>query len=158
MGLIYSELWAENAVSTLNSTAEEYFKKAAENFETALKIDKNEGNQNGIYFASRQLSMLYRDVEPKKSVEFLQGTLDAATALGDNFKTALSRLELGDYYYNTMNNKLALINYFEAQKALGTGISDENKERISTRINDMKIKMGNAEFKEIAGKYGVFDE
>ncbi len=155
MGLIYTESWAEN---TAADGFEEYFKKAAESFEVALEIDKKEQNQNGIYFASRQLSMLYRDVEPEKSAEFLQGTLDAATALGDNFKTALSLLDLGDYNYNIMNNRLALINYFEAQKALGTSISDENKERISTRINDMKIKMEKSEFREIAEKYGYINE
>ena len=153
MGLIYTESWAENAAA---DGFEEYFKKAAESFEAALEIDKKEQNQNGIYFASRQLSMLYRDVEPEKSAEFLQNTLEAATALGDNFKTALSLLDLGDYNYNIMNNRLALINYFEAQKALGTSISDENKERISTRINDMKIKMEKSEFREIAEKIRVY--
>lgn len=155
MGLIYSELWAENTTGTTNNYAEEYFKKTAQNFEIALEIDKKEENQNGIYFVSRQLSMLYRDIEPQKSAEFLQNTLDAAVTLKDNFKTAISRLELGDYYYNAMNNRLALINYFEAQKALGAEISDENKERISTRINDMKIKMESSEFSEIAEEYGL---
>ncbi len=150
MGLIYAEKWSENAGNPDNETN---FNKSVENFETALEIDKKEENQNGIYFASRQLSGLYRDVEAKKSAEFLQIALKAAVALSDNFKTALSHLELGDYYYNTMENKLALENYFEAGKALGTEISNENKERISIRINDMKIKMDEADFREIADKY-----
>lgn len=150
MGLIYAEIWSENAG---NSGNEANFQKSTENFETALEIDKKEKNQNGIYFASRQLSMLYRDVEAKKSAEFLQIALNASIALNDNFKTALSYLELGDYYYNIMDNKQALISYFKAGKALGSGISNENKERISIRINDMKIKMDESEFREIADKY-----
>ena len=150
MGLIYAEKWSESAGNTDNETN---FNQSVENFETALEIDKKEQNQNGIYFASRQLSMLYRDVEAKKSAEFLQIALNAAVALNDNFKTALSHLELGDYYYNIMDNRHALISYFEAGKALGSGISNENKERISIRINDMKIKMDENEFREIADKY-----
>ena len=97
--------------------------------------------------------MLYRDNSPETSAKYMQISLDAAVRLKDDFKIALSRLELGDYYYNTMNNKLALINYFEAKKALGSNISNENRERISIRINDMKIKMDESEFREVAGKY-----
>lgn len=145
-GLIYAEKWSETGV-------QESFETSTENFKAALKIDTEEENQNGIYFASRQLSMLYRDNSPETSAKYMQISLDAAVKLKDDFKIALSRLELGDYYYNTMNNKLALINYFEAKKALGSNISNENRERISIRINDMKIKMDESEFREVAGKY-----
>ena len=145
-GLIYAEKWSETGV-------QESFETSTENFKAALKIDTEEENQNGIYFASRQLSMLYRDNSPETSAKYMQISLDAAVRLKDDFKIALSRLELGDYYYNTMNNKLALINYFEAKKALGSNISNENRERISIRINDMKIKMDESEFREVAGKY-----
>lgn len=97
--------------------------------------------------------MIFRDVEPENSARYLNIALNAAIELKDNFKTALSYLELGDYYYNEKENKLALKNYYEAQNALGTSISTENKERISTRINDMKIKMDKREFDEITGEY-----
>ena len=40
-----------------------------------------------------------------------------------------------------------------AKKALGANISNENEERISVRINDMKIKMNNKDFMEILKEY-----
>ncbi len=145
-GLIYIDFWTEN--SNIND-----FQLAVENFEAALEIDKKENNNNGIYFASKQLSGLFRDNDNEKSIKYLNLALDSALKLDDSFKIAISYLEIGDYYYNKQNNKDALISYLKARKALGSSISKENKERISIRINDMKIKMENSEFKEILKEY-----
>ncbi len=79
--------------------------------------------------------------------------LESSKKLNDSFKIAISHLETGDYYYNLQENVFALKNYLEAEKALGKSISEENKERITTRINDMKIKMENFEFEEILKEY-----
>ncbi len=145
-GLIYADFWAENNNQT-------DFDKSLENFLKALEHDKKQKDYNGIYFASKQLAELLRDVDSKKASEYLNLTLSAAIKLNDNFKIALSYLEIGDYYYNTQDNKFALRNYCEAKKALGQSISEENKERISVRINDMKIKMKENEFSGILKEY-----
>lgn len=142
-----------HANSGLIYTENGELESAVANFEQALKIDKEENNMNGIYFAARQISLIYKDYEPTKAQEYLLAALDAARNLEDNFKIALAHLELGDYYYNSRENKLALTNYLEARKALGTNISDENEERISVRIKDMEVKMGAEEFKKIKAEY-----
>lgn len=146
MGLIYAEFWTEY-------DRNEDFERCVENFEAALKIDKKEENNSGIYFASRQLASVFRNSDPEKSVEYLTLALEAAKNLNDEFKTALCYLEIGDYYYNTQDNKKALENYLEARNALGSSITEENKERISIRINDMRIKMDEAEFTGVLARY-----
>jgi len=146
MGLIYLELWGDLG-------DEDYRNNAVSKLEEALKIDTKHNNLNGIYTISRHLAQLYRENEPEKTLEYLYLALNSSKEMDDSFKTALSHLEIGDYYYNSRDNVLALRNYLEAKKALGTSISDENKERITIRINDMKIKMEKAEFDEILGEY-----
>ena len=145
-GLIYADIWSESGL-------ESDFKKSLENFRSALEIDRKEENYNGIYFTSKQLAELLRDTNPLKASEYLNLTLDAAIKLDDSFKIALSYLEIGDYNYNIQDNKAALKNYCMAKKALGANISNENEERISVRINDMKIKMNNKDFMEILKEY-----
>ncbi len=145
-GLIYAELWAENS-------SKEAFERCVENFEAALKIDTDEENNSGIYFASKQLANVFRNSNPEKSTEYLTLALEAAKKLNDDFKIALSYLEIGDYYYNLQENKMALENYLEARKALGSNISAENNERISVRINDMRVKMDKAEFERVLAEY-----
>ncbi len=145
-GLIYSELWNENGNNS-------YFEKAVENLSKALKIDKKHGNLNGIYTICRQLALIYKNNNNEKVLQYLNTALEASINMHDSFKTALSYLEIGDYYYNSMENIPALRSYLEARKALGESISEENKARITVRINDMKIKMEDSEFEEILKEY-----
>ena len=146
MGLIYSELWNESGDA-------EYRSKTIFSLQKALEIDTKHNNANGIYTICKNLALVFRDTEPEKSLEYLHLALKASKEMADNFKMAISYLEIGDYYYNSRNNISALRNYLEARKVLGTSISEENKERITVRINDMKIKMENSEFDEILKEY-----
>ncbi len=145
-GLIYLELW--------NETGEEkYRKNASDSLISALEEDKRAENFNGIYTICRQLTKIYGSSDSAKTLEYLNLALESSKKLNDSFKIAISHLETGDYYYNLQENVFALKNYLEAEKALGKSISEENKERITTRINDMKIKMENFEFEEILKEY-----
>ncbi len=145
-GLIYIELWNE-------SGNEEYRQNAYNSLSLGLNEDEKRKNYNGIYTICRQLTRLYENSNNEKLLEYLNMALEASKNMDDSFKIAISHLEIGDYYYNTKENSLALRNYLDAKKALGAGISEENKERITTRINDMKIKMKNFEFEEILKEY-----
>lgn len=145
-GLIYLELW--------NETGEEKYRKNASNsLISALEEDKRAENFNGIYTICRQLTKIYGSSDSAKTLEYLNLALESSKKLNDSFKIAISHLETGDYYYNLQENVFALKNYLEAEKVLGKSISEENKERITTRINDMKIKMENFEFEEILKEY-----
>lgn len=146
MGMIYTEMW--------NDTGDDkYHKNATESLIKAFDIDLKNNNQSGVYTICKQLALIFKDIEPEKSLHYLILTLEAAEKTCDNFKIALSHLEIGDYYYNSMKNSLALRHYLEARKALGEGISEENSQRITIRINDMKIKMGALEFEGILNEY-----
>lgn len=127
--------------------------KALEYFKKAFDTDKKTNNIEGIYFSSRQLSGIYKIKDKQLSLHYLNEALECAQQLDDAFKIALLKIDIGDYYYNTKDNAKALINFLEAKKTLGDGISKENKERIDVRINDMKVKMDTSDFNEIMEKY-----
>lgn len=145
-GLIYIELWNETG-------NEKYRQNAHDSLILALNEDTKKENYNGIYTICRQLTRIYGNSDSKKLLEYLNMALEASKNMNDGFKIAISYLEIGDYYYNTRENSSALRNYLDAEKALGKNISAENKQRITTRINDMKIKMENIEFEEILKEY-----
>lgn len=139
LGLIYSyKNDTENAVK--------YIK-------TALETDRRDNNLSGVYFASRELSKIYETENLEEAIEYLREALECAKTLHDEFKEAFAYLELGDLYYNFNQDELALECFFEAKKALGENILDENEQIINQRINDMKIKMLPVEFQRIEANY-----
>ena len=139
IGLIYSYL-------NNSSQAKSYIK-------LALETDENDKNLAGIYFASRELSRIYEEDNLELAIEYLNKALDCAKEMHDEFKEAFAYLELGDLYYNFNQDEMALINFFEAKKALGANILEENEQIINQRINDMKIKMLPTEFQRIEANY-----
>ncbi len=139
LGLIYSY---ENNINE----AKNYIK-------LALETDKKDKNQAGIYFAARELSKIYEVENLELAIDYLKEALECAKQIHDEFKEAFAYLELGDLYYNFNQDELALISFFEAKKALGENILEENKQIIEQRINDMKIKMLPSEFQRIEANY-----
>ncbi|HIQ89411.1 TPA: tetratricopeptide repeat protein [Candidatus Galligastranaerophilus faecipullorum] len=139
LGLIYS-------YKNDNENAVKYIK-------LALEKDREDNNPAGVYFASRELSKIYETENLEKAIEYLREALECAKTLHDEFKEAFAYLELGDLYYNFNQDELALECFFEAKKALGENILDENEQIINQRINDMKIKMLPVEFQRIEVNY-----
>lgn len=139
LGLIYSY---ENNID-----------EAKNYIELALKTDRENKNLSGIYFAARELSKIYETENIEIAIDYLTEALECAKKMHDEFKEAFAYLELGDLYYNFNQDELALKCFFEAKKALGANILEENEQIINQRINDMKIKMLPLEFQRIEENY-----
>lgn len=118
----------------------------------AIQTDENT-NPQGAYFAARELADIYREIDIQQAFNYMKRALDFAKEIGDNFKIAFAYLEAGDLFYDLKQNENALDCYFKAKKLLGTGISKENEEIITQRINDMKIKMVKSQFERIEARY-----
>lgn len=127
--------------------------EAKKYIELALETDRNDKNLSGIYFAARELSKIYETENIEVAIEYLKEALNCAKDMHDEFKEAFAYLELGDLYYNFNQDELALISFFEAKKALGENILEENEQIINQRIDDMKVKMLPVEFERIESQY-----
>ncbi len=115
---------------------------ALNNLSRALELSNETGNYIDTYYIARNIAEIYKNTEPEKSYEYLNLALEYARLSGNSFEIAISLIELGDYYYDLKQNEQALICYFQAKTTLGASASKENTERVITRINDMKIKLG----------------
>ena len=128
-------------------------KEALNNLKTALDISDKADNHTDTCYIARNIAGIYRNSEPEESYKYLTLALEHARLSENSFETAISLLELGDYYYDTKQNEQALICYFQAKTSLGSSASKENTQRITTRINDMKIKLGDYIFRGMKELY-----
>ncbi len=119
----------------------------------ALELSKNNESYVDSYYISRNIADIYKNTEPEKSYEYLNDSLNYAKLSDNTFEIAMSLLELGDYYYNSKQNEQALICYYQAKATLGNNASKEDIERVTTRINDMRIKLGEYIFKGMEQLY-----
>lgn len=79
--------------------------------------------------------------------------LEAAKNLKDNVYIASTYIQIGDYYYQANSNENALKSYLLAKAILIKQPNPENVRKIDVRINDMKSRLGNAKFNELAARF-----
>ena len=93
------------------------------------------------------------EIHDNDAINYLLEAKQAAEFLNENFYIMMACVALGDYYYNNISyNKKALIEYLKARQ-IAVSIGDDVK-KIDNRIQDMKLRMNENEFKEIENKYG----
>lgn len=126
---------------------------AINSFKIAYELSNTSDNVLDKYYAARNLAAIYSNIDSDITYTYLNDALECARKSGYDFETAISLLELGDYYYNLKQNEQALIYYFQAKNILGSNTSKENIERIDSRINDMKVKLGNYIFSGMKALY-----
>ena len=120
--------------------------EAASYLTKALEISNKTDNYIDTYYIARNIAEIYKTLDPEKVYDYLNLALEYARLSENSFEIAISLIELGDYYYDLKQNEQALICYFQAKTTLGTSASKENMEKVTTRINDMKIKLGDYVF------------
>lgn len=119
----------------------------------AFRISKRNKNYTESYYIARDIAKVYKDIDPNMALKYLSDALEYAKEAGDSFEVAISLIELGDFYYDIGQNEQALICYFQAKGFLGTSVSKENEQRLTSRIDDMKIKLGDVVFKGMQALY-----
>ena len=127
--------------------------EAASYLTSALEISNKTDNYIDTYYIARNIAEIYKTLDPEKVYDYLNLALEYARLSENSFEIAISLIELGDYYYDLKQNEQALICYFQAKTTLGTSASKENMERVTTRINDMKIKLGDYVFRGMKELY-----
>lgn len=105
-------------------------------------------NYDELFEIYRKLAKYFEYRNKEKSFEYLTLALNASKNTHDTFKETLALVDMGDYYYNSGANGMALKNFLEAKKLLGAD-DDTNAEKINSRIEDMQHKMMSDEFNQI---------
>lgn len=115
-------------------------------YKESLIIDKSTDNLNGMYSSYMKLAEIYSAKSPENAIKYYQNALNSANVLKEPFYIASTATELGDFYFNRKEFKLALENYKIALKHSKT---KDNTDKINTRIEDIKICLGAERFNSL---------
>lgn len=130
------------------------FDDARSCFEKAYSIEKSANNYDGIYYIASNLAKIYIEEGSDKACDYLIEAKKSAEFINEEFYILESSLALGDYYYNKPDYvKNSLVEYFKSKKlAEHLGIDTV---KIEQRINDMKFRMSEEDFKKLESRYNV---
>ncbi len=128
-------------------------KKAVEYYNLALDVDKLQNNYEGLYFGYSKLAHLLQSESPDLALENLVKALGAARRLDDNFYAASAYIDLGDFYYSRRMNSKALKSYILAKRLVMQQPNEENIQKVNTRINDLKVRLGSTKFTQLISEF-----
>ena len=129
------------------------YKEACEYLKLALLYDSEMNDWENMYFSQKELAKLYSKSDEVVAIGYFKQALDSAKKLGDIFKEALVYFEMGEFYYDKQLDKKALENFLSSRYVLKDTFDKENIARINLRIEDIKVRLDENEFKEIMDKY-----
>ena len=108
-------------------------------------------NDYGVYYSASNIAKILIKQDPNSAYQYLLKAHEAALKSKDIFAIANSGLHLGDYFSNNNLLELALKEYFSVLDLVKDKFSNENKNKIRVRINDIKYKLGEEKFNELYG-------
>ena len=122
-------------------------------FLKAYEIEKNENNFDGIYYTTINLAKILTEEKSDNALKYLTEAKQSAEFLNESSYILEASIMLGDFYYNKPNmRKEALSEYMKGKNA-ASNIPNSDISKIEKRIQDMKLRMSEDEFKEIVNKY-----
>lgn len=119
------------------------------NYEKAYEIDKNNNNIEGMYDSSSKLAAILQRKQPQKALEYFDTALKCAKSTNDIFYTVSASLAIGDFHYDKNQSEIALKHYMSALDLAKNSFSQDNINKIKTRINDIKFKIGAEQFDKL---------
>lgn len=120
------------------------------NYTKSYEIDKENNNLEGLYDSSSKLASILHRRNPEKALEFYTEALRSAKEIKDAFYIISASLEIGDYHYDKKQDEIALKYYINAYALARNNLSSENLQKINTRLNDLKFRLGNEKFENLA--------
>lgn len=120
----------------------------------AYDIEKANNNYDGIYYTASNIAQIYLQLRNKSALKYLLEAKSSAEFINDPFNILESTIALGDYYYNIPDKaKEALCEYFKAKSVANTSAEKFDVSKIERRIRDMKLRMSETDYTEVAKIY-----
>ena len=129
------------------------YEEAINFLQLALSYDIVNNDLENMYYSQKELAKLYSQFDAQNAVGYYKQALQSANKMQDSFKVALVYFEAGEFYYDRGEDEKALTSFFNAKKALGNNLKDENVARINSRIKDIKMRLNSVNFNLIAEKF-----
>ena len=111
-------------------------------------------NYNGLYGSAIHLAEIYAAGNDDKSLEYMNKALEYAKLLKEPFYIAGASLEIGDFYYLRKDFENAYKYFIEAYKVAKISFTQDNLDKIVSRIEDLRKRVKEDEFLKLQEKYG----
>lgn len=128
-------------------------KHAIKYYNDSIKIDTLMRNYNGLYGSAIHLAEIYSATDETKSLEYMHKALEYAKLLKEPFYIAGASLEIGDFYYLRKDYDSAYKYFMGAYKVAQTSFTQDNLNKITSRINDLQKRIKSDEFLGLQEKY-----
>lgn len=129
-------------------------KQAIKYYDESIKIDLQTKNYNGLYYSSIHLGEIYASSNSEKSLEYKNKALEYAKILKEPFYIAGASIEIGDFYFLRKKFELAYKYFMDAYKVAEKSLKKDNLDKIQARMNDVKRRVSEEQFKQLQDKYG----
>lgn len=123
-------------------------------FNESIKIDTVMKNYSGLYNSAIHLAEIFASKDDSKAVEYMNMALEYAKSSKDSFYIVGANLELGDYYFLRRNMEYSYKYFIAAYTAAKNSFAKDNLNKISERIEDVKKRVTEQDFRELQEKYG----
>ena len=122
---------------------------AVKYYKECINIDEKNNNKSGIYEASIRLAKMFRRKNPDEAVEYFKKAITVAREINEPYYTINSNLAFGDFYFDKKEFAKALKAYIVALTKIKDKSNETYKIKIEQRIRDLKIRLGEDEFKRL---------
>lgn len=129
-------------------------KQAIKYYNESIKIDTLMRNYNGLYGSAIHLAEIYAASSDEKSLEYMNKALEYAKLLKEPFYIVGASLEIGDYYYLRKDFEKAYRYFMDAYNVAKISFTQDNLNKIVSRINDLQKRIKEDEFLKLQEKYG----
>ena len=123
-------------------------------YNQSMKIDNITKNYSGLYYSAIHLAEIYSAQDTNKSLDFMMQALSYAKQLNEPFYIAGASLELGDYYMLRRDVDSAYKYFISAYNIAKKSFTKDNLNKIQSRIDDIKHRLNEQDFKKLQEKYG----
>ncbi len=122
---------------------------AAKYYKESLIIDEGNKNYAGVYESSLKLAKIYKRKDTELAHDYYKKAGNAAKELNEPYYTMNVNIEYGDFCVDKKDFQKALRSYIVAISKTKNSTLIDYKPQIEQRIRDLKIRLGEEEFKRL---------
>ena len=129
-------------------------KSAVKYYKESMKIDTLMKNYNGLFNSAMHMSEINSSIDTNVSLEFLNKALEYAKILNEPFYIVRANLEIGDFYILRKDLEQAYKYFISAYDVAKHSFSKDNLDKVSARIENLKLRVNEEDFKILQERYG----
>lgn len=122
---------------------------AVKYYKESLAYDEQNGNKSGVYETVIRLAHIYKRKSPDTAFEYYRTAVNTAREINEPYYIMASNMEYGDFCADKKDFAKALKAYIKAISKTKDESTQFYKHEIEQRIRDLRVRLGEEEFKKL---------